>query len=176
MSPGFEKLLPNVDGQWAQTDRHGDILAQDEMYPPTLVAPSGSRYSVNVAQKYVKWQDFEFYIGFTRDTGLRLFDIRYKGQRIIYELGLQEALAHYAGNDPVQSGTSYLDSYYGFGPYSFELVSGYDCPAYATYLNSSFYVEETTHTHTNSICMYETDPGYPIQRHSTGSCMCLTFK
>ncbi len=50
------------------------------------------------------------------------------------------------GNDPVQSSTAYLDTYYGFGPYAFELVQGYDCPAYATYLNSTFYVSETTHT------------------------------
>lgn len=60
-------------------------------------------------------EDFSFYITFTRDTGVRLFDIKYKGERIIYEMGLQEAIASYAGNDPVQSGTSYLDTYYGFG-------------------------------------------------------------
>lgn len=53
-------------------------------------------------------------------------------------------------------------------------MSGYDCPEYSTYLNSSFYVEETTHTHTNSICLFETDPGYPIQRHSTGSYVSAT--
>jgi primary-amine oxidase len=39
---------------------------------------------------------------------MRLYDIKYKGERIIYELGLQEAIAHYAGNDPHQSGTAYL--------------------------------------------------------------------
>ena len=39
---------------------------------------------------------------------MRLYDIKYKGERIIYELGLQEAIAHYAGNDPQQSGTAYL--------------------------------------------------------------------
>lgn len=109
-SASFQKLNPNTDGPWAQTDRRGDIPPMDNMYPPTLVAPTGARYSVNVREKYVRWQDFEFYIAFTRDTGMRLYDIRYKGQRILYELGLQEALAHYAGNDPVQSGTSYLDT------------------------------------------------------------------
>jgi primary-amine oxidase len=72
-----------------------------------------------------------------------------------------------AGNDPIQSGTAYLDSFYGFGPYAFELVQGYDCPAYATYLNSSFYVSETTHTHVNSICLFEFDADYPMARHST---------
>lgn len=41
---------------------------------------------------------------------MRLYDVKFKGERIIYELGLQEAIAHYAGNDPVQSGTAYLDT------------------------------------------------------------------
>ena len=31
--------------------------------------------------------DFSFFITFTRDTGMRLFDIKYKGDRIVYELG-----------------------------------------------------------------------------------------
>lgn len=59
--------------------------------------------------------DFSFYITFTRDTGMKFFDIKYRGETVVYELGLQEAIAHYAGNDPVQSGTAYLDTYYGFG-------------------------------------------------------------
>ncbi|PYI16855.1 putative membrane copper amine oxidase [Aspergillus violaceofuscus CBS 115571] len=166
-SPGFVKLKPNVEGPWAQTDQRGPVLPQDKQQPPLMVAPSGARYSVDLDRKYVTWMDFSFYISFSRDTGVSVFDIRYKGQRVLYELGLQEALAHYAGNDPIQSSVAYLDSYYGFGPYAFELVKGYDCPVYATYLNSSFYVSETTHTHIDSLCVFEYDADYPIQRHST---------
>lgn len=36
-------------------------------------------------------------------------------------------------------------------------------------MNTSFYTEETTHTHINSICFFEYDAEYPMQRHSTGS-------
>lgn len=118
--------------------------------------------------------DFSFFISFSRDGGLSLYDIRFKGERIIYELGLQEALAHYASSDPYQSGTSYLDSYYGFGPYAFELVNGYDCPSYSTYLNTSFYTRETTHWHPNSICLFEFQRDYPIQRHSTAKYVSIT--
>jgi len=39
---------------------------------------------------------------------MRLYDIKFQGERIIYSIGLEEAIAHYAGNDPVQSGTAYL--------------------------------------------------------------------
>ena len=166
-SPGFVKLGANVEGNWARTDQNGPILPLDTAPPPQAIAPNGARYAVDQNAKYVEWMDFTFYIGFSRDTGMALYDVRHKGQRILYELRLQEALAHYAGNDPVQSGTSYLDSYYGFGPYAFELVPGYDCPTYATYMNTSFYVDETTHTHLNSICFFEFDADYPMQRHTT---------
>lgn len=174
-SEGFEKLGANVEGDWGRTNRQGPVLPMDTLNPPTMVAPAGSRFGLDAEQKYVEWMDFSFYIGFSRDTGISLHDIRYKGERLVYELKLQEALALYAGADPVQSGTSYLDSYYGFGPYAFELIpNGYDCPSYATYLNSSFYVDETTHTHINSICLFEYAADFPIQRHSNSKYVSAT--
>ncbi|KAL4807301.1 copper amine oxidase [Aspergillus unguis] len=173
-SPGFVKLSPNTDGPWAHTDQSGPVPPGDLKQPPVMVAPDGARYSVDTDQKYVTWMDFSFYIGFNRDAGLSLFDIKYKGQRVLYELGLQEALAHYAGNDPVQSSVAYLDSYYGFGPYAFELLKGYDCPSYASYLNTSFYKDEETHTHIDSLCMFEFDADYPLARHSTSESVSVT--
>lgn len=173
-TPGFEKLPAVTDGSWAWTDQEGIVPALDTESPPVVVAPGGSRYFTDADEQYVKWMDFEFYISFSRDTGMRLNNIMYKGERIIYELGLQEALAHYAGNDPVQSGTAYLDSFYGFGPYTFELVKGFDCPVQATYLNTSFYTSETTHTHIDSICLFETEANSPIQRHSAGNYVSVT--
>lgn len=151
-----------------------DLYFRKTLHPPASIAPSGDRFSVDVESKWVQWMDFSFYVGYQRDTGLSLWDIRYKGEKVLYELGFQEALAHYAGQDPLQSGTAYLDSYYGFGPYAFELVKGYDCPAYATYLNTSFYVSETTHTHLNSLCLFEYTANYPLQRHSTSDYVSVT--
>ncbi|KAL2856687.1 copper amine oxidase [Aspergillus pseudoustus] len=173
-SPGFVKLGANVDGPWARVGQQGPVLSQDRKQPPLAVAPDGARYSVDTERKYVSWMDFSFYISFNRDTGLSLFDIKYKGQRVLYELGLQEALAHYAANDPVQSGVAYLDSYYGFGPYAFELLKGYDCPSYASYLNTSFYKSEETHTHVDSLCLFEFDADYPAARHSTSDFVTVT--
>ena len=118
--------------------------------------------------------DFSFFISSSRDLGLQLHNIKYKGERVVYELGLQEALAHYASSDPLHSTIAYLDSYYGFGPSTFEMIAGFDCPAYATYLNTSFYASETSHTHPNSICMFEYDPGFPIQRHLTANYVSAT--
>ena len=96
-SPGFEKIRGGVDGDWARPDRRGDPLPLDALPPPVPTASSPPRFSVDVGNKYVEWMGFSFYMGFSADTGLSFHDIRYEGQRIIYELGLQEALAHYSG-------------------------------------------------------------------------------
>jgi primary-amine oxidase len=94
--------------------------------------------------------DFEF---FTKvgDAGLALYDIRYKGERIIYELAMQEALAHYAGVQQDAASTAYLDVSIDFSPET--LVPGYDCPAYATYASEGRY------------CIFEYPMDFPIQRH-----------
>src|SRR3569833_591977 len=97
-SPGFEKIKAVVEGEWDRTDRQGDPLPLDDGPPPVMAASSKPRFSVDTKHKYIEWMDFSFYLGFSRDTGLSLFDIKYRGERILYELGLQEALAHYAGN------------------------------------------------------------------------------
>jgi primary-amine oxidase len=169
-----EKLQGNRDGEWAHTDQRGPILPHDTKAPPVTVAPQGARFSIDNENKYVEWMGWSFYLAFKHDTGMVFHDIKYKGQRILYELGMQEALAHYAGSDPTQANSAYLDSLYGFGPFAFELLKGYDCPSYATYINSSFYVAETTHSHINSICLFEYDADYPMSRHSTASYVAAT--
>jgi primary-amine oxidase len=113
--------------------------------------------------------DFSFYISNHRDVGMQLHDIRYKGERLIYELGLQEAMAHYASLDPLHAHSAYLDTAYGIGTSQWNLVDGFDCPSHATYLNTTFYISETTHVHPNSLCLFEYDTGYPIQRHLTAT-------
>ena len=78
------------------------------------------------------------------------------------------------GNEPFLSNIAYLDTFYGFGRFTFELVAGFDCPQYATFLNSSFYSDEVTHTHPNSICLFEFDEKVPLQRHTTDKYVSIT--
>ncbi|KAK4051483.1 hypothetical protein OIO90_004697 [Microbotryomycetes sp. JL221] len=175
-SPDFVKMTPNKgqNESWIGTDQAGDPLPYDTRAPPMQVLPEGKRWAVDNEENYVTWGDFSFYVGFTRDTGVRLFDIKYKGERVIYELGLQEAIAHYAGNDPVQSGIGYLDSYYGFGPYTFELIAGFDCPTYSSFMDTTFHTNEVSTKHRHAICLFESDVGYPMQRHSSSDYISIT--
>ncbi|KAL8725316.1 MAG: hypothetical protein Q9181_006455 [Wetmoreana brouardii] len=174
-SSSFVKPGTNVDGDWACTDYNNDPFPHDELNPPVPVQPDGTRFALDEQEKYVEWMDFSFYLSSDKYYGTQLHNIAYKGERIIYELGLQEALAHYASaSDPFQASNAYLDSEYGFGQTNWQLISGFDCPAYATYLNTSYYTGETVHTHPGSICMFEFDTGYPIQRHTAASYVSVT--
>ncbi|KFA62426.1 hypothetical protein S40285_06085 [Stachybotrys chlorohalonatus IBT 40285] len=171
--PGFVRLTHAVDGDFGSTARRGEELPLDTLPAPGLVEPV-KRYAVDTQNKYVSWMDFDFYLASDRDTGLKLFEVKYKNERIIYELSIQEAHAHYAGNDPFQSSTAYLDSYYGLGSTASTLVSGWDCPASATYLDTVVHENSFSTPHKNSICIFEQDPGYPISRHTTSNYVTVT--
>jgi primary-amine oxidase len=165
LSPGFEKPPPNSDGPWTSTDKQGDSLTMDNLPPPITMSQGQSRFSIDVEENYVSWMDFCFFMSTSTDQGLSLFDLHYKGKRIIYELALQEALAHYAGVDPTQSETLYFDSQGGMGRTMVPLMKGYDCPSHATYLNSTWTDATGLNTVPNAICLFEADANYPIRRH-----------
>jgi primary-amine oxidase len=92
--------------------------------------------------------DFTFFTS-TGPAGVSLHDVRFKGERVVYELAMQEALAHYAGPDKEQTHSSYLDVTIDFTQYN--LIPGYDCPSYATY--------------TDAFCLFEFPKDYPMSRH-----------
>lgn len=123
-------------------------MAHDEKAPPVAILPDGARHEFDPEQNYVSWMDYTFFVSHG-PGGISLHDVRFKGERIIYELAMQEALAHYAGPDQDQTYASYLDVNIGFT--QFNLIPGYDCPAYATY--------------TDAFCLFEYPKDYPMSRH-----------
>ena len=135
-SANFTKPVPNVDGPWTSTDKQGS-LPLDNLPPPVTVPEGGKRYKFDTKENFVSWMDFEFYLATSPELGTALYDVRFKNQRFLYELSLQEALAHYAGSDPVMSETLYFDSFGGMGTAMVSLVRGHDCPGYATYLDAA---------------------------------------
>lgn len=169
LSPGFEKPTQNVDGSWTSTDKQGDSLPLEELPPPVSVSQGQRRFSIDFEESFVTWIDFSFFLATSTDQALSLYNINYKGKRIIYELALQEALAHYAGSDPVMSETLYFDTLDGMGASLVPLVSGYDCPSYATYLNATYTTATDAVIVPNAICLFESDTNYPIRRHATAT-------
>jgi primary-amine oxidase len=126
---------------------------EDRLAPQSLEI-GGKRYKLDAKQQYVEYMGWTFYMAFTRTLGLMFYDIKFKGERVLYELSMQESVAQYGGNQPKAAGTIYHDTYYSFGTYSATLVEGYDCPFGSTLLNVSFPKGNGTQVHPDSICLY----------------------
>ncbi|KAK8070507.1 hypothetical protein PG997_010710 [Apiospora hydei] len=167
--PGFLKTPSNVDGPWTDTEDFDARPDGRELPPPISIQPLGPRYKLDRKERYVSWFGFEFYFTSTQATGVSLYDVRFKSERVLYELSLQEAMAHYAGDDPMASGQEFLDSFFGMGTNAFELVPGYDCPAYADYLDSHLHRMGKTERLPNNICLFEFTSDHLLSRHTTAT-------
>ena len=91
--------------------------------------------------------------------------MRFKGERLAYEIAHQEASANYAGYAPMNMLTNYLDTNWGNGQSSYELVAGVDCPDNAVFRDLVIYVDGQVVTHRNALCIFEFNNGLPISRH-----------
>ncbi|XP_010119781.1 PREDICTED: membrane primary amine oxidase-like, partial [Chlamydotis macqueenii] len=141
---------------------HGDL--QVSHWRLRRYEPQGPRYSVR--NNRVTFQGWSITFGMNPNSGPRLFDIRYRGERIVYELSLQEALALYGSNCPGGMLTRYFDNSFGIGRFSYELVRGLDCPYTATYVDRHYLAEsDTPKTNQNSLCIFEHDTSLPLRRH-----------
>ncbi|PQE19406.1 Copper amine oxidase protein [Rutstroemia sp. NJR-2017a BBW] len=169
-SPGFQKLPGNRDGAWTKLEADGnpDPDAYPTSQPPIFHQVGESRVQIDREQSFVSWMGIGFNFAFSQVNGIALYDIRLDGERIVYELSLQEAIAHYAGSDPMQSGTAFLDSVFGMGSRLSELVPGFDCPSYAHFVDTSYCRSGTRYSRSNTVCIFEAPTDYPLQRHSRG--------
>lgn len=70
-------------------------------------------------------------INFTLILGVVFYDVCIKGERILYEVSMQEATAHYGGIQPKAANTVYLLSL--GSEIMGTLDEGYDCPWGSTF-------------------------------------------
>ncbi|XP_053555492.1 membrane primary amine oxidase [Bombina bombina] len=131
---------------------------------PMQYEPKGPRYSVKNNQ--VLYQHWSLAFGVNVNSGLRLFDIKFKGERIVYELSIQEAISIYGSNAPAGMLTRYMDSNFGIGRFVYQLVRGIDCPYFATYIDTYHMLDSDTWVRNkDSICVFELNSGLPLRRH-----------
>ncbi|XP_026180474.1 retina-specific copper amine oxidase [Mastacembelus armatus] len=131
---------------------------------PQMFYVEGKRFSVS--KNHVLYLDWSFAFGLSSLTGMRVFDVRFKGERIVYELSVQEAMSVYGSITPGMMLTKFLDSSIGIGRFAHELVRGVDCPHEATYVDTYRYIDVPVPVrYENSICIFEHNMGQPLRRH-----------
>ncbi|KAF9266153.1 amine oxidase catalytic domain-containing protein [Marasmius fiardii PR-910] len=166
---GSLKHLPSPppDGTWSSRKRRGSRRDLDHLPGPRAVSFAGKRFRVDKELGYVSWMGWGMYVGFDRDMGMSLWDIRFRGERVVYQLAPQEALAHYAGNDPVQSTTAWQDRYFGMGLAVMNMLPGYDCPHNGVFLPVTTWAPVGSFNVERAICVFEHDTESPLTRHSS---------
>ncbi|KAM6967311.1 amine oxidase [copper-containing] 3-like [Tautogolabrus adspersus] len=136
---------------------------------PTGVGPQqyyvqGKRFSIK--NNNIVYLDWSFAFGLNTFRGMRVFDVRFRGERIIYELSVQEAMSVYGSLTPNLMLTKFLDGSLGIGACAYELVRGVDCPYSATFIDTFHFMDTGVPRRLrNSICVFEHDMGQPLRRH-----------
>ena len=144
--------------------RRGGSHPSKPLRPPQLVEPDGKRYAVS--GHHVEYMNWSFDFRLRSSTGVQLFDISFDGQRIVYELSLQEAAAFYSGWTRMQMSLNYLDTAFGMGSSKSELVPDIDCPITATFMDAIHFVNSNDPVRfQGGLCLFELDLGVPLRRH-----------
>ena len=158
--------LPAPQGKdltYSSLKRRGEFQPSLPLRETEQFEPDGKRFTAeNNHIEYMGWS-FDFRVRTT--SGAQLFDIRFNGERIVYELSLQEPGAFYSAWSPMQSYTNYLDSAWAIGA-NFELVKGVDCPKTATFFDVTYFTDSSDPgTRRNAVCVFEHNLGKPLRRH-----------
>lgn len=136
------------------TDVHGAKVCE----------PQGRRYRLRGNQ--LQYSGWSLAFRLRSSAGLQLFDVRFNGERVAYELSVQEAIAFYGGDTPAAMQTKYLDAGWGMGSVTYELAPGIDCPEVSTFLDvHHLYDSEGPRRFRRALCIFELPTGVPLRRH-----------
>ncbi|NXI44220.1 AOC1 oxidase, partial [Galbula dea] len=137
-----------------RTDVHGAKVCE----------PQGQRYQLQ--GNLLEYGGWSLAFRLRSSAGLQLFDLRFNGERVAYEVSVQEAIAFYGGHTPAAMQTKYMDAGWGMGSVTYELARGIDCPDTATYLDAHhLYDADGPVRFSRAICIFELPTGVPLRRH-----------
>lgn len=156
---------PADNGKFSTYERRGSPPQPPKpLRNPQMFEPDGKRYTVS--GRHLEYMGWSFDFRSRTSSGIQLFDIKFKGDRIVYELSPQEANAFYSGWAPKPMFTNFLDTAWNMGSMSFELLRGVDCPNTATYFDLIHFIgRKDPAVYKNAVCVFEQDMGIPLRRH-----------
>eukprot|EP01026_Neomeris_dumetosa_P012707 TRINITY_DN1442_c0_g1_i1.p1 TRINITY_DN1442_c0_g1~~TRINITY_DN1442_c0_g1_i1.p1 ORF type:complete len:922 (-),score=128.35 TRINITY_DN1442_c0_g1_i1:373-3138(-) len=146
---------------------HGKSPSDGQPQPRSFM-PKGARFRIlgdSTTGRRVQWLDWEVHIVLKPRTAIALYDVKFKGERIAYEIALQEQYVAYGGYGGMGQ-LMYLDSYFMLGSSASMLKKGYDCPEHAVYLPVQKVTPMfSTFVQNDTICIFEADGQIPLWRH-----------
>ncbi|XP_062581827.1 putative amine oxidase [copper-containing], partial [Saccostrea cucullata] len=142
-----------------------EVFPRHPQRPPTQAEPDGKRYSIK--GQSVHYMNWEFQFGVSPTHGPQLFQIKFKKEMIVYQLGLSEMTVFYSSSELFGRFANFFDSLALIGNRIQTLVPGVDCPTHATFADSKFMSETSDMSviKRNSTCVFEHNTGIPLRRH-----------
>ncbi|KAM6167500.1 diamine oxidase [copper-containing] [Erethizon dorsatum] len=142
----------------------GDFPTPSHIAGPRLVQPHGPRYRLQ--GNSVLYGGWSFAFCLCSSSGPQVLNLHFGGERIAYEVSVQEAVALYGGHTPAGMQTKYIDVGWGLGSVSYELAPGIDCPETATFLDTFHYYDvDDPVLYPRALCLFEMPTGVPLRRH-----------
>ncbi|XP_045877157.1 amiloride-sensitive amine oxidase [copper-containing] isoform X2 [Meles meles] len=131
---------------------------------PRVVQPQGRRYRLEGST--VLYGGWSVSFRLRSSSGLQVLNVLFGGERVAYEVSVQEAVALYGGHTPAGMQTSYIDVGWGLGSVTHELAPGIDCPDTATFLDAlHHYDADDPVRYPRALCIFEMPTGVPLRRH-----------
>ena len=161
------KKTSNIAKEKAELKRRGTQQNYFDSQEPIQISPNGPRFSIE--GRKVIYLDWKFNFLVQSSSGPALFNVKFKDQRIAYELSLQEASSFYSTGTPTFSSASLLDGTWSMGKAS-SLIHGIDCPHHSVYQDVAVFLNGAARLVKDAICIFEINPSVPLRRyhHSTG--------
>ncbi|KAJ8601827.1 hypothetical protein CTAYLR_009059 [Chrysophaeum taylorii] len=134
---------------------------------PRIYYPSGMR--VALSGHNVEWQGWEFHASATPQRGFQFYDIKFKGERIVYEMMPTEYAVTYSSARSLHN-LYYSDGGFEMGSSVVSLYEDIDCPDGSLFLDAISGPESGWEAYTieNAVCIFEAPQSYPLFRHAPG--------
>ncbi|OLL26824.1 Copper amine oxidase 1 [Neolecta irregularis DAH-3] len=152
------------DQKWVQTeDSEYAPDFQKEMRtdakPIVVTQPEGTSYKIT--RNIVKWQKWEFHLGYNDREGPVLYNLTYGGRPTFYRLSLCEMVVPYGDpRAPYHRKAAFDLGDFGAGPCANNLQLGCDCLGVIKYFDGYITTQDgQALKKENSVCLHEQDAG-----------------
>ncbi|KAK9792276.1 hypothetical protein WJX73_006852 [Symbiochloris irregularis] len=160
---------PNYNSLWSDDVPQGPGRPTSNIPGPRLYEPGGKRFQLwqgtSPTSRTFKWMGWEAHVTAEPWRGLQFHNIKYKGERIAYELAWQDQYVFYSGWQTAGQ-TLTLDATYQIGGSEYPLRPGYDCPETAAYMDVNVMGEwGQMYDYRGAVCFFENDLSTTNWRH-----------
>ncbi|KAI8793349.1 putative amine oxidase [copper-containing] [Biomphalaria glabrata] len=163
----FPSPAPGETSMPSTINLRGKTFPNTSQAGPKEYEPDGKRYRVK--GEHIEYMEWSFNYRISTVSGPQVWDVRWSGERIAYEISLQDLGVIYGGDNPATFYTHLSDSAFGIGNKAYGLMPGVDCPEHATF--QPLYVfdelENKAVTRTHAFCVFEHNTGVPLRRHNS---------